>query len=694
MNQEQINNFLKMVESLKKYRRAELLSEDDENIIEDLYTDPLEGNYVLKTLMHPNTTLLIGRKGTGKSTIIGRFQNEIRKTDNKLSLYIDVKTIFDQAKAQPIHSNNYQNILSSEDITKFLAYKNFLKKVLWEIQSEIKKVIFTNKIAKFFSQAGLTKDEFEKEMDKLFSEISKPKYEDVTAIQEVKLESGKSNRSSVDLATEGKISTQPSLSSSLKTESIKEKLNNEQFSSILQRHFCIIEFMEKVKKLLKKVGIQRIFICLDDASEIEENSLDVFIRTIVAPLNNLADEYFKFKIAFYPGRDRTPDIDRTKIDTLKLDYYDLYLSSGVDKIEEDAILCTKRLLEKRFKYFFGEDVNIANFFDTKTLSLIGYYKIIFQISSNVPRIIGKILWYASKRSINSGKKITKNVLQESAKEHYTNEIETMLTKSEYMEFKSYDEQFGRQHLKTLVNSFISKAKENKKKIGESDSLIFTNYTTNTAPSNYLFFPLELEKLVSTLEFNFFITKFSQQRDKDTREVSIYTLNYGLCQKENIIFDEKSDRKFRIERLFDYTKLIIDWAQSSEEIICLHCNKKYDISELEAIEKFGMMCPKCQHKACEIKKINPELPAPLPDIKKIPEKEFLVLNTLNIESPQNATQLAEELDVHYVSIGHRCGKNSNLQKHNLVERKEKKFHLDKQNRPYYYITDKSKNIYFQ
>lgn len=54
--------FLKAVDTLKLYRRAELVDEMGHELISDLYVDPLPDNHVLQTLLRPNTTFLIGRK--------------------------------------------------------------------------------------------------------------------------------------------------------------------------------------------------------------------------------------------------------------------------------------------------------------------------------------------------------------------------------------------------------------------------------------------------------------------------------------------------------------------------------------------------------------------------------------------------------------------------------------------------------
>jgi hypothetical protein len=91
--QEILKAFADATQSLKLYRRAELRDENtDAPLIEHLYVDPLQNNAVLEMMMRPNTTLVIGRKGTGKSTVFQRAQYEIRKNKRHLSAYIDIKT--------------------------------------------------------------------------------------------------------------------------------------------------------------------------------------------------------------------------------------------------------------------------------------------------------------------------------------------------------------------------------------------------------------------------------------------------------------------------------------------------------------------------------------------------------------------------------------------------------------------------
>lgn len=70
---------IRAAESLKLYRRAELQDEKTgAALIKQLYVDPLPSEHVLKMLMKESTTFLVGRKGTGKSTVFQRVQAEVR----------------------------------------------------------------------------------------------------------------------------------------------------------------------------------------------------------------------------------------------------------------------------------------------------------------------------------------------------------------------------------------------------------------------------------------------------------------------------------------------------------------------------------------------------------------------------------------------------------------------------------------
>jgi len=689
MEQEQTNlsdTFLTMTDSLSKYRRAELKDNNGNNLIEELYVDPLENELILKSMLKDNTTLLMGRKGTGKSTIINRFQHEIRKSDNRLSLYIDVKSLFEQTKKSYFNLQSNDIALSPSNLDRLSLYVFFIGKIIDEIKEEIKSSVFKSQFKSFFSKDGITEKNFNKKLDELFKEVKKPFFVNATASEQVvnndsdKEVKGKDNKISFNLSAKD-----PSINGEMKESLIYEDLKTKQFTQVLTRFFDIIGFMNNLKKLLKSAAIERVFICLDDMSEIDKDSMEVFTDFIVGPLNNLSDEFFKFKISLYPGRDYLPSIDRQKVKTYSLDYYDLYSVGNVDKVEESAIKYTKRLLEKRFDYYF-KGVDIGEFFDLSQVdSIHDYYKIIFQMSSNVPRIIGKILEISLQKTNGFERKINRKVLQESARQHYKNDIEYVLTKSEYIEYKSYDEAFEKFHLLELLNILIAKAISNKKHIGNSPAKIFSQYTTNTAPSNYLYVTEATESVLKTLEFNFFITKFSQQKDREGESISVFSLNYGLCVENNIIFDDKSDRKFRIERIFDFNRIVSDWMSDSQELVCLNCGNLYDISKKEIFIDFKIACQKCQGVVALRSIIDKVQKLKIENNTKIPMKEYEILNALKNQGALTATDLGDELDRPYQSINHSIGKNSKIKNYDFIVREiishKPRFSLSKNGQEY-------------
>jgi hypothetical protein len=92
IGQSDLEAFHTAVQSLKLYRRAELEDDRGRSLIEELYVDPLPNEHVYKTLTKPNTTFIIGRKGTGKSTVFQRAQHGLLNVKHVLSTYIDIKT--------------------------------------------------------------------------------------------------------------------------------------------------------------------------------------------------------------------------------------------------------------------------------------------------------------------------------------------------------------------------------------------------------------------------------------------------------------------------------------------------------------------------------------------------------------------------------------------------------------------------
>src|SRR5687768_9370858 len=93
-NDSQLDSLSSLINSLRLAQRAELIKEGGTNIISHLYVDPLPNNAIYKQVVQDDSIFLIGRQGTGKSTVFAVAQERFRHQNREVSAYIDVKTLY------------------------------------------------------------------------------------------------------------------------------------------------------------------------------------------------------------------------------------------------------------------------------------------------------------------------------------------------------------------------------------------------------------------------------------------------------------------------------------------------------------------------------------------------------------------------------------------------------------------------
>ena len=101
------------------------------------------------------------------------------------------------------------------------------------------------------------------------------------------------------------------------------------------------------------------------------------------------------------------------------------------------------------------------------------------------------------------------------------------------------------------------------------------------PTSHFHVVSEFDALLSTLELNFFVTKYFEMKDRDGRKVSVFALNFGLCEKHSIEFGRPvGEREFRlyfVERIFDDSGITpFIFLQANQEIKCASCGAVYGI----------------------------------------------------------------------------------------------------------------------
>jgi len=234
--------------------------------------------------------------------------------------------------------------------------------------------------------------------------------------------------------------------------------------------------------------------------------------------------------------------------------------------------------------------------------------------------------------------------------------------------ESFEEKSTIFSLKELLERIVARARELRSKEAAS---VFRKIE-GQHPTSHFNAGQGFDSLLSTLELNFFLTKYYVMSNRDGRRVSVYALNYGLCEKYSIAFGRptgaREQRLYFVERVFDYSALLQDYIASNQEITCQNCMDVFESEDLDALKRFNILCPTCTVGTCEVTNISRKYEDVIRSVNAdqlLPLTELGILRTLNSESkPLFAGDIAGELDVSYQLIGKRAKR---LDERDLVDR---------------------------
>ena len=687
MNKE---GFLQSINTLKLYRRAELADADGDSLVEELYVDPLPDSHVLKTILRPNTTFLVGRKGTGKSTIFQIAQKRLDQEQNVTWAYIDIKTLFEASSSQIVAElpPETKTGMSPAAYRRVVVFNYFLISLVKAIREQIETRVSGNlwaKVKAIFS--GSTVELFE-ELDEFIKDIEQNKYLNVTGSLTEKnadterraVKDTQSTDDSIEFSP-GKVSVSLKDLTSLVSE--LERTNSQNYSQIYIRIFDIKGLIDRLREILARLKLRHIYIFIDDFSELPREDMDEVVETVLAPFNNWSDEFIKLKVAVYPGRLSFGAIDRSKVDEVYLDIYRAYGRNDVSGMEERAIDFMQRLLTRRLEHY--KTSGAAEFFDSDGQTL---WRTLFYCSMGNPRILGWILNYCYEADTVYSRKIGVKTIKDSARRYYEEKIAESFRLNKFLH-EAFEERSSIFSLKELLEAIVKRAKELR---AYRESKIMSELP-GRPPTSHFHVLAEYDSVLSTLELNFLVTKYYEMKDRDGRDVSVYALNYGLCQQQAISFsrpkEKREHRLYFVERIFDFSPIIAAYIKVNQEIICENCNERHSPESLPAIEKFGMLCPKCQKGKCNVVNLSRKYEKLITDIAAenlLPRAELGILKTLHDEHRSMfAKEIASELDCSYQLVGFR-GKN--LADRELVERGK-----NEQGRRVFLLKDKAAAIYF-
>lgn len=427
MNQ---SKFSRIAESLRQYRRAELRDFMDEiggNAVDTVYVDPLPGDAILTSVLSSNTTFLLGRKGTGKSTVFARAQSELRRRQDIISIYVDVKSLYDNMQSADVVATRAGEIHLDPGIFRaHMLRKAFIGAALAEILKEVEKI--SEEMSLWDRWRGRAKpySELKANIVRLQSRLKSVQLEDqeLPVLQQIytKWKTRTQNESGGSKAAGGAVEAKASLAGGYVKAAVHATLSDfdkslddselyNEYSDVVLRSFPFDSIIGEIRGLVDECGLSRLVVFCDDFSELSLVDQRLFVDIVLAPLNNSSNEAIKLKIAGYPGRVYYGKIDPSKVDTISLDFSSLYEASEVQMMEQAATDYSSRLLHSRFRAF-GED--ISEYFD-ESVSLDQHMRLIFETTFNVPRLMGILLNLCFLDRVSKGQKITQAALRLAAR---------------------------------------------------------------------------------------------------------------------------------------------------------------------------------------------------------------------------------------------------------------------------------------
>jgi len=273
-----INGFKKVARSLSLYHRITedklfIDSKTKKGAIEELYVDLLPNNEILESILEEKTTFLVGRRGTGKSTIFARAQYQIHKEKKKLSVYINAKTIFKKAQLNLMDIGNNELACSYEERLKITLIKDIINALIDGMTVELKNENnhFFEKIKNKFRDSNLGNLIIELE-EMLDSEV----FENINKIYINNKSITDSSKDTLEI--KGSMKKLDLELSAKEEDSYQNQIQN---TNILARVFKVGDIINKFLDILKICHRESIYIFIDDYSELDIQERTVYYQCMI-----------------------------------------------------------------------------------------------------------------------------------------------------------------------------------------------------------------------------------------------------------------------------------------------------------------------------------------------------------------------------------------------------------------------------
>jgi hypothetical protein len=416
------------------------------------------------------------------------------------SAYVDIKTVWESASPDPqlLGKLTIETAMPASSLEKLLLYREFLKAVFQAIKEDLKARMKSSSWVRVKNAFSGTLDELFEGMDSLLEKAYVDRFISVvgTVLPDRKLSEELRQTDGQSFGLGGTIGANPNVKMDLSSRSESDLATKEEthYADVLLRAFDVKEFIKELKELLEFAGFRSLYVFIDDFSELPSEAMEVVVNSLLAPLNNWSEELIKFKIAGYPGRIYYGQIDKTKMDEIYLDLFNLYGTTDVAGMEEKAIDFTQRLVESRLQYFCN--LTTKNFVESDEPA---FWREMFYATMANPRNLGHLMFYVYESHILYGRRFGTRAVRDAAQRYYEDKISPYFQMNKFLH-ETFEEKASVFSLRELLETLVQRAKDLKR---HRDSEVMRDFK-GVPPTSHFHVLLPLESLLATLELNFFL----------------------------------------------------------------------------------------------------------------------------------------------------------------------------------------------
>lgn len=362
-------------------------------------------------------------------------------------------------------------------------------------------------------------------------------------------------------------------------------------------------------------------------------------------------------------------------------------------MERSASDYAARLLTKRFSVF---GVQIQDFFDfTSEQSKDELMRLMFQASFNVPRIMGHLLHILYLDRVSRGQKITSASIRLASRKYYENTISKYFDRMNRYALEPFQNKLDRHNQKELLKCLVMEATTVRRKITNRE--VGGNYFAalqGIPPTSHFTVHPELEEVFSSLESNFFVSRYKKLRDKEGRDVIAYALFLGLCESERMTWGYPDGRPFRHyfqQRCFEYTRAVHLFLSRNKTIKCGSCGCCHPMELKESLALYKWRCPECNEGVCAVTNLSDDFEEEIDALDKGIMLEPIELEIVSILHEENRRMRAGEIsaliDTTHQLVGRRTSK---LQEMGLISKERD----ERDGRMKSVITERCEITYFE